>query len=363
MAAVSREIMTRRVCVALVFLASLHLMATAFGGSWWSLGVNDCALTNGNCDNCQTLRTQNFLTGTQVERCSQDQQTIRAVSRGARDAIIQCQATFYNRKWNCSTFFGEHLFGSFVELGTRETAVLNAYFSIGAISALARACREQRLLNCPCATDSSILFSNSSLSIFASCSDNLDWAIDFARDFIVTSQLQVASSPSLSDLVGEHNVDLGKDLLAGDGLERVCRCHGISGTCTAQTCYDRASSIEELSETLLTKYLGAVKVQGASGSFVPVEPRDSVDDTTLVFQENTPDFCDPNPAIGIIGTRGRQCSPDFDSVNYCANVCCQGLFRTVTYEVPEEVCAFVWCCRIECNIIGNKTITEYLCRE
>ena len=105
--------------------------------------------------------------------------------------------------------------------GTRETAVLNAYFSIGAISALARACREQRLLNCPCATDSSILFSNSSLSIFASCSDNLDWAIDFARDFIVTSQLQVASSPSLSDLVGEHNVDLGKDV-------SVCVCECVS---------------------------------------------------------------------------------------------------------------------------------------
>ena len=31
--------------------------------------------------------------------------------------IIDCQAQFKNLKWNCSTFYGENLFGSFVNQG------------------------------------------------------------------------------------------------------------------------------------------------------------------------------------------------------------------------------------------------------
>ena len=83
-----------------------------------ALGVSGCSQLSGTtCPSCTQLNQDNLLTEAQRGICQNDDATVKAVSRGARKAIIDCQAQFNNLKWNCSTFYGENLFGSFVNQG------------------------------------------------------------------------------------------------------------------------------------------------------------------------------------------------------------------------------------------------------
>ena len=86
-----------------------------------ALGVSGCSATNGNCPSCAQLNEDNLLNEAQRGICQRDGATVTAVSRGARKAIIDCQAQFKNLKWNCSTFYGDNLFGSFVNQGMLDS--------------------------------------------------------------------------------------------------------------------------------------------------------------------------------------------------------------------------------------------------
>jgi len=85
-----------------------------------SLGLTKCP--GDLCLNsfCDELGSANILTTSQVQNCKDDVQPIRAISAGVRQAIIECQGQFRDRKWTCShdqtanTTSTAELFGSFI---------------------------------------------------------------------------------------------------------------------------------------------------------------------------------------------------------------------------------------------------------
>ena len=92
--------------------------------------MSGCSATSGNCPSCTQLNEDNLLNEAQRGICQEDGATVTAISRGARKAIIDCQAQFKNLKWNCSTFYGDNLFGSFVSQGMLDSlAVVGADMS------------------------------------------------------------------------------------------------------------------------------------------------------------------------------------------------------------------------------------------
>ena len=102
-------------------LSHLHTHTHTLTYSHRALGVSGCSATNGNCPSCAELNEDNLLNEAQRGICQRDGATVTAISRGARKAIIDCQAQFKNLKWNCSTFYGDNLFGSFVNQGMLDS--------------------------------------------------------------------------------------------------------------------------------------------------------------------------------------------------------------------------------------------------
>ena len=81
----------------------------------------------------------------------------------------------------------------------------------------------------------------------------------------------------------------------------------------------------------------------------------------LVFSADSPNFCTKNEQSGILGTQDRLCDKDSQGPDGCSVLCCgRGFYRRV-YTIPVTRCQFVWCCRIECGVVGNQTIIEHRC--
>ena len=65
---------------------------------------------------CQNVISPANLTSTQLAGCNDADanKIFRSFSVGTRNGIIQCQRSFNLSLWNCTTFNGRNLFGSFI---------------------------------------------------------------------------------------------------------------------------------------------------------------------------------------------------------------------------------------------------------
>ncbi|KAJ8873264.1 hypothetical protein PR048_026898 [Dryococelus australis] len=104
-------------------------------------------------------------------------------------------------------------------------------------------------------------------------------------------------------------------------LRTECKCHGVSGSCTMKTCWRTLPSFRQVGDLLLRKYWRARAVRGvpapgggvrlllrrrrSGGTTQPPPPPRRAD---LVFLQDSPNYCEPDPARGSLGTQGRQCN-------------------------------------------------------
>lgn len=139
-----------------------------------------------------------------------------------------------------------------------------------------------------------------------------------------------------------------------------CKCHGISGSCTLQTCSRRMPNFRDIGNKLKERFDGAVKViPGNDGhSFIPegetIKPPSRMD---LVYSEDSPTFCNPNLTLGSFGTKGRECKDNSPSEEGCGIMCCGRGALPYTEEIQTHCnCTFKYCCDVECEICRlNKT--------
>ncbi len=230
---------------------------------------------------------------------------------------------------------------------TRETAVLYAFLVAGASQRLAQYCREGRIRECECNKAEQQIDDENNV-IFNKCDENPTWALNYIQEF-TTSPYQDLSVNNTGSLIDMHNIEVGKQTM--NRTERFCKCHGISGACTVQTCYEKLPALAEVSESLYIKYDGAVKVDLVDGEL----KRDStfeanpLGDSDLAFSDESPDLCVNATKEGVQGTAHRECEVSDSSSKSCSVLCCGRGHYLVTDIKEEEDCVFRYCCDIVCT--------------
>ena len=108
------------------------------------------------------------------------------------------------------------------------------------------------------------------------------------------------------------------------------------------------------------KYHGSVQVTESMNNTVstadPPKPND------LVHCCGSLSLCEPSEEWGVLGTQGRECDADLNSTRSCGFLCCNKGYFSVTERQEVKVCKFVYCCRVECRVVGYKNVTRHFCR-
>ena len=150
-------------------------------------------------------------------------------------------------------------------------------------------------------------------------------------------------------------------------MRRVCKCHGVSGSCELKTCWRAMPSFREIGEKLKQKFDGATEVQqkrmGSRRILLPQNQQYKPhSDEDLVYLEASPDFCEFDPKTGSLGTQGRKCSKDSKAIDGCELMCCgRGAVAKKRKIVERCMCKFHWCCYVKCKEC-TREVEEYYCR-
>lgn len=145
-----------------------------------------------------------------------------------------------------------------------------------------------------------------------------------------------------------------------------CICHGMSATCTIQTCYKKLPDVKQLGAILLQKYDDAKHVKVENGELKPVEKTTSpLKKCDLIYLKPSPNFCKQDLSNGIFGTSGRRCYPDSNDHTNCKNLCCDGEVvekEVIVKQDRKKCCKFIWCCYLDCSSCATYTETQYFCK-
>uniref|UniRef100_A0A8C5EU61 Protein Wnt n=1 Tax=Gouania willdenowi TaxID=441366 RepID=A0A8C5EU61_GOUWI len=239
--------------------------------------------------------------------------------------------------------------------GFKETAFLYAVSSAGLTHALAKACSAGRMERCTC--DEAPDLENRKAWQWGGCGDNLKYANKFVKDF-----LGKRSNKDLRARIDMHNTNVGMKVIKA-GVETTCKCHGVSGSCTVQTCWRQLLPFHEIGKQLKQRYESSVKV-GSSTNEATGEseistgrgqqpqqqpPTPGVSDhiprtMDLLHIEDSPSFCRPSKYSS--GTAARKCYKDKN----CDAICCGRGHNTQSREVTRPCqCQVRWCCYVECK--------------
>uniref|UniRef100_A0A8C6LSS7 Protein Wnt n=3 Tax=Nothobranchius furzeri TaxID=105023 RepID=A0A8C6LSS7_NOTFU len=275
-----------------------------------------------------------------------------------REAIImsalECQHQFRFERWNC-TLEGRHR-ANILKRGFKETAFLYAISSAGLTHALAKACSAGRMERCTC--DEAPHLENRKAWQWGGCGDNLKYANKFVKEF-----LGKRSNKDLRARVDMHNTNVGMKVIKA-GVETTCKCHGVSGSCTVQTCWRQLLPFHEIGKQLKMRYETSVKVGSSTneatgegeistgrGQQQPPPPQslpglsDPIPRTMdLLHIEDSPSFCKASKYSS--GTAARKCYKDKN----CDAICCGRGHNTQSREVTGPCqCQVRWCCYVECK--------------
>lgn len=147
-----------------------------------------------------------------------------------------------------------------------------------------------------------------------------------------------------------------------DNMPRECRCHGISGQCSTQSCWiSTPPSLKKPSEKLRQLYNEAVKIKEPYTRTRPTRTASNVaNDTKLVYISDSPNYCKKNKQRGITGTLNRECDGSKD--DSCTKLCSDCGFRVHSYfrevENPRCNCKFHWCCQVTCETCRERKVVS-----
>jgi wingless-type MMTV integration site family protein 8 len=180
-------------------------------------------------------------------------------------------------------------------------------------------------------------------------------------------------------------------------MQRQCKCHGVSGSCSIQTCWDQLADFRVVGALLKRKYLDAIRVDYVRGELIDDDAtaatlsngRHSRDDQEgsgsldfpkrdLVYLERSPDYCSANSTVGTYGTAGREClrkprdasdhnGNDMEAWEHrsCKRLCTKCGLQVVKTKIVVESscnCQFQWCCSVRCDKC-KKEMTKFTCSD
>lgn len=159
-----------------------------------------------------------------------------------------------------------------------------------------------------------------------------------------------------------------------------CKCHGLSASCDLKTCFKKTPDFRDTGNMLFAKFneAKAVEPDNEGSSFlwtsdtqshyalngVSSRKSRSMEGDALVYTDASPNFCQRNRKLGVLGTKGRYCNGTTaaNSFGSCQALCCSRghISNTVTVEGNCK-CQFKWCCEVQCErCLVNLTVS--MCR-
>ncbi|XP_017356472.1 protein Wnt-8a [Cebus imitator] len=209
--------------------------------------------------------------------------------------------------------------------------------------------------------------------IWGGCSDNVEFGERISKLFVDSLE----KGKDARALMNLHNNRAGR-LAVRAALKRTCKCHGISGSCSVQTCWLQLADFREMGDYLKAKYDRALKIEmdkrqlragnSAESHWAPSEAFLPSAETELIFLEESPDYCTHNSSLGIYGTEGRECLQNSHNTSRWEQCSCGSLCTECGLQVEErrtEVisscnCKFQWCCTVKCDQCRD-IVKKYYC--
>ncbi|XP_035713384.1 protein Wnt-2b [Folsomia candida] len=349
----------------LIFSLTGPFLPGVEGSAWWYFTQFDTLAVNEHHKNfCKVVP---HLNKRQREICNKNSDLVRVIGDGVKDGVSECQYQFRYQKWNCSTFRNDPtLFGkSLVRGGSRESALLQAMHSSSAIYKLAKACSKGHP-GCGCSTE----ISNGQIRNASrydarfkwdGCDQVVKFSTNFVRRFIDAAELRVSDAKAKFNL---HNNRVGR-IIVRKKLKKVCKCHGLSGSCSMRTCWSTLPSFREIGDALRGKYDAGVEVifTPSGSNVIPVRAgHRKLTKVNLIFYDMSPDYCRPNFGQGSVGTKGRPCLDASDGEESCDILCCRQKYEIVKVRYSQRCnCTFTWCCQVSCQTC-NGTRFQYSCK-
>ncbi|KAH7962786.1 hypothetical protein HPB52_017955 [Rhipicephalus sanguineus] len=279
----------------------------------------------------RVCKKKRLLRGRKARICRKEPKVVREIARGVDLGIRECQNQFRFHRWNCSTLRSS--MKKVLMKDTREAAFVDAIVAAGVVYALTEACAQGRLLDCQCRRRHNAA---NHLQGRTGCDHFVDFGYHKSRDFMNRKRVGDLRATILS-----HNYEAGRQAVRLH-LERVCRCHGMSGTCSLKT---------KVGLRLKQRFQGAVRVTaGNSGKgFVP----------ETVRPPGREDIADRR--TGSLGTRGRLCKLGSQGPDDCRTLCCGRKVRSRQTVVSVACnCTFQYCCNVTCQTC-LETLHETTC--
>lgn len=198
--------------------------------------------------------------------------------------------------------------------------------------------------------------------IWNGCDESIKFAFRVSKTYLETEDMR--TTDEASRVINAHNYEVGR-LAVFKNLQRMCKCHGVSGSCQVQTCWTTVPNISKIGDYIKRKFRLAAKV----GAKTAVESNlvglnkelAAVPKDKMVFVDASPDYCYENPSLHINGTLGRYCSRNKQrngtEVSRYERDSCDRLCTECGYRIKREVikiekqcsCRFVYCCSIQCK--------------
>ncbi|GAB6023753.1 hypothetical protein CHUAL_008509 [Chamberlinius hualienensis] len=332
----------------IIIIAFIHIIQVH--SSWWLLGMPTAyqsTLEMKPTTYKQQCDKLHYLVKRQKEICGVSENVLKTLGTGAKLGIEECQFQFKTQRWNCTTFNNTtNVFGGVLRTRSREKAYVYAISAAGVAFSVTRACTKGEIRECGC--ENRYSHSTKGKWKWGGCSEDINFGGKFSQEF-VDSREDDASADGLMNL---HNNEAGRRAIKST-MELLCKCHGVSGSCSMKICWRRMGAFRKIGDELLKKFEGASAVQMVSRKKKLRPPRKELKKPSkkdLVFLEESPDYCKRNESIGVLGTYGRVCNKTSYGMDGCKLLCCGRGYQTLLRSVTEKCdCKFVWCCRVECQ--------------
>ncbi|XP_058820409.1 protein Wnt-5 [Topomyia yanbarensis] len=175
--------------------------------------------------------------------------------------------------------------------------------------------------------------------------------------------VKFSASAKARALMNLHNNEAGRRAVIKKS-RIICKCHGVSGSCSLITCWQQLTSVREIGDFLREKYDEATQVKiNKRGRLQVKDPRYKIPTPLdLVYLDESPDWCRNNRQLKWPGTHGRVCNKISSGLDGCAILCCGRGYNTKKIVVKERCnCKFQWCCQVKCDIC-TRHIEEYTCK-
>lgn len=276
----------------------------------------------------------------------------------------ECEQAFSNQKWKCDGFSLLRA-PNITKEANKEAAYVNTLRFAVIAHTVAKACRElgnEGLLH-SCTCDGPTVQTGGDT---ISCSDDVDFGLQFADKFL---RLGIGSTNS-REFLDLHNFRVGELVIRKlmDSAEMTCICSGVSGSCTVQTCWNQLPDFSVVGNRIKELYDNAaclVQSNGKTGlQFAWIsECGRATTEMDLLYNRQSPTYCGKDSYLGVVGVSGRECDPNSDGPNSCANLC--GACGRGTVENHEAIehqcdCTFHFCCEIRCDTCNTDRI-YYTC--